>query len=502
MTECTSTRAPGSSWPTMSTCPPMRPTLSLRTLSMSMILGPSTSHFSWAIACLLLRFAILPSRYIACCRKSRYIACLSDRKPPRFETRDASALDLDAASTFSVELDEEHGASDDGLVASRRSRGWPAPRAAPCVTTTTSGCCRRAGSASNGYRYYDADALVRLQRILLLRELGLGLPAIAEVLDGPARRRATPCVTHLRWLQQEQERLARQIAQRRDHDQRRRKEVNNSWQKKMFDGFDHTQYKEEVEERWGTEAYAPSDRWWTKLTEPRRRTSCGSRSRSRPTGCRGIAAGEPADGDEAQAIAQRQYDWLRSIPGLRQGREVAGDGDCVGLGEMYVADPRFAANYGGAEGASSCATRWRSTPTACSSRSSRGQARRLRRIEAPTAPARRIAARSQVRRAARSADIRRRSAIDVPRRVTSLERSSARWASRRAEHAVAQRSCGASVERSLLRGRAPCRCRRPHGSGTTQQRQRDVHHRPDEQGEGERADADVAAEQPADRRAR
>ena len=24
----------------------------------------------------------------------------------------------------------------------------------------------------------------------------------------------------------------------------------------MFDGFDHTQYKEEVEERWGKEAYA------------------------------------------------------------------------------------------------------------------------------------------------------------------------------------------------------------------------------------------------------
>ena len=32
----------------------------------------------------------------------------------------------------------------------------------------------------NGYRYYDQAALVRLQRILLLRELGLGLPQIAR----------------------------------------------------------------------------------------------------------------------------------------------------------------------------------------------------------------------------------------------------------------------------------------------------------------------------------
>jgi DNA-binding transcriptional MerR regulator len=39
---------------------------------------------------------------------------------------------------------------------------------------------------SNGYRYYDQESLVRLQRILLLRELGLGLPAIADVLHADA----------------------------------------------------------------------------------------------------------------------------------------------------------------------------------------------------------------------------------------------------------------------------------------------------------------------------
>lgn len=31
----------------------------------------------------------------------------------------------------------------------------------------------------NGYRYYDRESLVRLQRIFLLRELGLSLPTIA-----------------------------------------------------------------------------------------------------------------------------------------------------------------------------------------------------------------------------------------------------------------------------------------------------------------------------------
>src|SRR5580692_4109728 len=64
---------------------------------------------------------------------------------------------------------------------------------------------------SNGYRYYDADALLRLQRILLLRELGLGLPAIGEVLVGHSDS-SQALRTHLGWLEQEKERLDRQIA--------------------------------------------------------------------------------------------------------------------------------------------------------------------------------------------------------------------------------------------------------------------------------------------------
>ncbi|GII95143.1 hypothetical protein Ssi02_53740 [Sinosporangium siamense] len=38
----------------------------------------------------------------------------------------------------------------------------------------------RAGA--NGYRYYNSTAVARLQRILLMRRPGMGLPTIAEVL--------------------------------------------------------------------------------------------------------------------------------------------------------------------------------------------------------------------------------------------------------------------------------------------------------------------------------
>lgn len=107
---------------------------------------------------------------------------------------------------------------------------------------------------SNGYRYYDAAALLQLQRILLLRELGLGLPAIAEVF-----RRQTDAVEalshHLEWLGQEQDRLSRQMASVRQTIETIRR-GGGMVAEKMFDGFDHTQYKDEVEERWGKDAYA------------------------------------------------------------------------------------------------------------------------------------------------------------------------------------------------------------------------------------------------------
>src|SRR5580698_8274778 len=64
---------------------------------------------------------------------------------------------------------------------------------------------------ANGYRFYDDDALVRLQRILLLRQLGLGIPAIFDVLAGQ-RDDAQALRTHLDLLEEERSRLDRQIA--------------------------------------------------------------------------------------------------------------------------------------------------------------------------------------------------------------------------------------------------------------------------------------------------
>lgn len=217
--------------------------------------------------------------------------------------------------------------------------------------------------AGNGYRHYDEAALVRLQRILLLRELGLGLPQIAEVLDpatgsGPQASAASEVVAleaHLDWLRQEQQRLARQIVSVESTITalRERKEL---MAENMFDGFDHTQYKDEVEQRWGKRAYADSDHWWRGMSDDDR---AAWQQRVADLGRDWIAAAEsgidPAS-EQAQDIARRLVDWLTGIPGTPAATP-GGDlrGYIVGLGEMYVADPRFAANYttgaGGTAGA-------------------------------------------------------------------------------------------------------------------------------------------------------
>jgi len=201
--------------------------------------------------------------------------------------------------------------------------------------------------ASNGYRHYDQAALVRLQRILLLRELGLGLDQIAEVLSAQSSQ-ASALEGHLVWLRQEQQRLQHQIAsvERTLHALREGEQI---MAENMLDGFDHTRYRDEVEQRWGSRAYADGDRWWRQLSAADR---ADWQKQSAELARDWVAAAErgidPAS-EQAQQLARRHIEWLTGIPGT----PAAEGGDIrayvLGLAEMYVADPRFAANYATAE---------------------------------------------------------------------------------------------------------------------------------------------------------
>ena len=197
---------------------------------------------------------------------------------------------------------------------------------------------------ANGYRYYDTAALTRLQRILMLRQLGLGVAVIAEVLD--AADDTSALRAHLEWLRAESERLDRQIAsvERTITSIEKGAPIMAS---EMFDGFDHTQYREEVEQRWGARAYADSDRWWRGLGPEGRQAFMDEHVAIAAQWAQLQAAGEPVDGMPAQALARRHHAWITA----GWGNTPPNADQLAGLADMYVADERFAANYGGLTGA-------------------------------------------------------------------------------------------------------------------------------------------------------
>ncbi|WP_441248616.1 MerR family transcriptional regulator [Kitasatospora sp. McL0602] len=115
-----------------------------------------------------------------------------------------------------------------------------------------------ASVGSNGYRYYGEGELLRLQQILVMRELGLGLVEIgavlAEQVDQVEALRA-----HHRQLVAERDRLetlARTVSRtiaalqdRKDDDMSTMEHPEN-----LFEGFDASSYQDRAGERWPQEA--------------------------------------------------------------------------------------------------------------------------------------------------------------------------------------------------------------------------------------------------------
>ena len=208
------------------------------------------------------------------------------------------------------------------------------------------GLLRPSAVDAAGRRYYDQHALVRLQRILLLRRLGMGLSGIAEVLDRSVSD-ADALRAHLAWLRVERERIDRQLAAV-ERTICAADEGKDLMAEEMFDGFDQTQYREEVEQRWGEDAYARSDQWWKNLGTHGREAFVAESRAIGEAWAAAFATGLPVDGEQVQELASRHIAWIAAAWGGVQPTPE----QIRGLAQMYVDDERFAANYGGRVGAS------------------------------------------------------------------------------------------------------------------------------------------------------
>ena len=207
-----------------------------------------------------------------------------------------------------------------------------------------------AATGPSGVRYYGPAELERLQGILVLRELGLSLSKIGEALDLPG---TVPRILegHLKQLEDKVIQIQTMIAATRKT-MKNRAEGTSTRMEEMFEGFDHTQYKEEVQQRWGKKSYEDSDKWWRSKTESERAEWKQLQDDLLADWRAAATSGLDPAGAEAQKLAERQENWLGSIPGTPgYGTGMVPAAYLLGLADMYVSDERFGANYGGQAGA-------------------------------------------------------------------------------------------------------------------------------------------------------
>ena len=115
--------------------------------------------------------------------------------------------------------------------------------------------------SGGGYRLYSEDDLLRLQQILIGRELGLSLEEIRRFFDDPGFDRKKALLAQKQQLQARAEQTEQMIravetALMSLNQKHRGKTMD---MKQIFDGFDPSRYEEEAKERWGnTDAYKES----------------------------------------------------------------------------------------------------------------------------------------------------------------------------------------------------------------------------------------------------
>ena len=191
--------------------------------------------------------------------------------------------------------------------------------------------------AADGRRYYRRPELLRLQRILLLRELGMGLKPIAAALE----READPVTV----LREHRDRLAGE----RDRLDRLVRTVDATIEsleggeemaaERMFEGFEHNPYEAEARERWGDEtvdaSYARMQGWSDADAEKARTGYPKVHEGLAKLKAEGVDVLAPS----VQDLVQLHYEitclfWTPNREAYK------------GLGQLYVDDERFRQNIG------------------------------------------------------------------------------------------------------------------------------------------------------------
>jgi DNA-binding transcriptional MerR regulator len=199
------------------------------------------------------------------------------------------------------------------------------------------GLLEPAFTGDNGYRYYEREQLLRLQRILLLRELGIDLATVQRILAGQ-QDVAAALRLHQTQIQHERRRLARlerTVA-------RTLAQVEGEADmpaEAYFDGLNEKQkaYEQELFDRYGDDvkpriagARAKLAGWTKDDFDAAMATWRDDLVGLSELRARGL---EPASAEVQRAIVGH-HEWLTQF-------WTPNAASYAGLGEMYASDPRF-----------------------------------------------------------------------------------------------------------------------------------------------------------------
>lgn len=191
-----------------------------------------------------------------------------------------------------------------------------------------------ARTGHGGLRYYERPQLLRLQHILVLRELGLGLDDIGAVLDGATDEVAALRRHHERLLAESDRlrTLAATVARTIDE----REDGPTVAAEELFEGFRNDPYAAEARERYGEQAVESQRRaaGWDDVTAGRIKDEGDAIHRELAAA---MQAGTAPDDPGVQEVVARHHAWVSHF--------WTPDRDAyIGLGRLYVDDERFTAS--------------------------------------------------------------------------------------------------------------------------------------------------------------
>ena len=198
-----------------------------------------------------------------------------------------------------------------------------------------------AGRSDNGYRFYRAPQIDRLQEVLFFRELGFSLEDITRIVGEPTYSREGALLRQRKLLEAKTERLLAMldaVGQAIKTDTAG-ETMNYEEKLEVFGDFDPTEYEDEAKERWGdTDAYKQSVKRTSRYTKEDWLRNKAEVSEIYAAFVALMNDAVSPASDQAAEVVERHrahisewyYDCSKEIH--------------AGLGEMYVADPRFTKN--------------------------------------------------------------------------------------------------------------------------------------------------------------